>query len=457
MKKLIALVMAVMMAFGATGALAATDYSTGYTMDVKVNVNKELASGIINMMLMGEGVTPEVVSGVLDVVNLAGLHVATDTKNVEVVAKLNEQPMVNFQGTVNENSILMATDMLPSYAISLDQATMKEMGMELPQNVDMAAAQQAEKELAAALEKVVADAVSSLNATVISQQPTELPYNEEVVFNYETIVSIPAKDAAEALRNVLTQVIDLLGNYMAASGTQMPEGMDLESLKAELAQLQADENAAPIIISEYVIMEGETAREGYSYNMVMVEDETESVYVALAELGNTAEIGVYVGSGEPEQIAEAAYTGAAEAVVMEITAVEGENAEDAQAMITFVTSGMLIGAYVESKAVAEGGSDMLVELYFLTDQAPMATLNISVRPLTAELAPVDVTGKTVITMADLQGENAANVEQALSVEAQQSVNGLLVKAVTAAPEQVQALMDAISALMVQPEAEVVAE
>ncbi len=450
MKKLLALLMVLVMAFGTTGALAATDYTNGYTMEMDVNVDKEMASGVLNVMMMGEGVSPEVVSSLLDVVNLACIHVETDTENVNFVANLNEQPMVTMQGTVKEDSVVLVTDVLPSYAFQVNMEGMK---------MDMAAAQQAEAEFVAALEKVFQDAMASLNATVIAAEPYELAYNEEVTFNYVTVVSVPASQVMTALRDALNQIVDLLDVYMQKTGAQMPEEMNLEELKANLATMPIPEGEqdTPIIISEYVIMEGETAKEGYSYNLVEIADGTDMVYVALAELDKLTDIAVYAGKGEEtaEQIYQNAMTGASKAVVLEVAVLEGATDEDMQGSFTMIASGTLIGADVESKAVAEGGCDMTVNLYFFTDQAPMATVNIAMRPLNGEVAAADLTGKTILTPEMLEGENGEAASQALTLELQQSLNTVLVKAVQAAPEQVQALMNAITALQVQPEPTVV--
>lgn len=461
MKKIMALVMTLVLAFGTTGALAATDYSNGYTANVTVNVNKDLVSGLLYMLMMDgeDSMSPEAVNALLDVVNLASFDVAADFSNVDMTANLNGQPMARLQGTVSEEGIVMATDLLPTYAIQLDKATMDQMGMQFNANMDPAKAQQAQQELVAGMEKVLTEAMDSLNPTVLLAEPVEMVYNEDVTFNYVHKVSVPAADAMTALRDALQKVVDLMAAYIQATGIQMPQEMDMAQLKEQLATMpipEGEENT-PIYISEYVIMEGETAKEGYSYSQFEIADGSSVVYVDVAQLMNVVEFGIYAGEGEQtcEEIINAAYSGASKGVVMEMTVEQGETEEDAKVYLSMVIGGMLVGAYVEAAAVAEGGNDMMMELYFLTDQAPMLTLNMACRPLTGEVAKADLTGKTVVSMADLQGENADAVAQALSLEAQQSLNSLLVKAVTAAPEQVQALMNAITALQVQPEPTVV--
>ena len=82
----------------------------------------------------------EKLAGILETIG----YVETDTENVNFVANLNEQPMVTMQGTVKEDSVVLVTDVLPSYAFQVNMEGMK---------MDLAAAQQAEAEFVAALEK----------------------------------------------------------------------------------------------------------------------------------------------------------------------------------------------------------------------------------------------------------------------------------------------------------------
>lgn len=450
MKRMMALLMVLVMAFGCTGAMAETDISNGFSMEMKLNVNKDLATAIVALMMGTESINPAQASALLDVVNLSCIHMDTDGKNVNIVANLNEQPVASLQGTVGENSVVLATDVLPSYAFEVMKEDMQMNGMDSIQMdaIDPAAMQQAEKEFEEALTNVLNNALASVNATVIAQEACELPYSEEITFNYVTVVSVPAADMLKALCAASGQIVDALDAFLQKIGVQLPEEVNMEELKAEIAAMEIPEEAANTIIyiSDYVIMEGETQKEGYAYSLIEIGDGVDMVYVGVTQLDKMAEIFVYAGSANEtaEQIYQNALTGASDAFVIELAAMEGETEDHAQAAFTLITSGLMIGADMLAQPNAAGGNDMQVDFYFLTEEAPVATLLCSVLPLEGEVPAADTTGKTVLTADMLEGEGAENVEQAMNLELQQSLNALLVKAIQAAPAEMQALMDSLT-------------
>ena len=95
-------------------------------------------------------------------------------------------------------------------------------------------------------------------------------------------------------------------------------------------------------------------------------------------------------------------------------------------------------AYLLRKAV-DGGMDGKVELYLMNDQEPLMSVDMSVRPLTEKLPAIDLEGKQLINVMQLEEMDQATA-QAIEQDATSGLSGVLINAVTAAPDEIQALM-----------------
>lgn len=440
MKKMTALLLVLMMLLGTIGAVAEVDLTNGYSSHVTVNVNKDLTAGILSLMLMnGENQpTPEQVNAVLDLANMMSFDANTDGTNVEVKFNLNDQPIFGMVENVSDDgSLLLYMDMLAGHVISCSADEAVQLGAQMNQQPD-AATQQLVEQIAAETEA----AMQNLNVTVVSQQETEMVYND-VTFNYVTVSSIPADEVMTIVSQFMMDILDAAMQTEANLQTQQAVQM-LNEVKTKLESLPAKAAGSTVYITEYVVKDGETVQEGNAYTVYELKIGSYAAYLSVAKLGKLTSLSAFIGKGveTADEIMTAATTGQGDGVVIEMNLEEGETAGSSVFDISVMAKGIPFGAFVET-VPTENGEKSLMELYLLTFDAPMVTINAETTVPGEAVAAIDTTGKKIITFTEMQNmtEETSN---GLTLDAQQGVNAMLVNAVQAAPEQMQILLNALT-------------
>lgn len=445
MKKLMALVLAMMLVMSATGVMAA-EMPEKMETKMTVTVNKDLASGILYMMLMGSGEgettpSPELINAVIDMVNKGSIYVVNDSQNVNMEVRVNEMPIATMQEKIGEDgSLMILTDLLPSYVLAADA---QEMGTVA--TIDPAKMAAAEEKLMAGLKQAAEEEFSAVTVTEVGSEDCEFAYGD-VVFNHVTIKDVDSYGAARALMNMLEKTLGLMETYMQECGMNM-EGMDIASARQPLTEMEMTEEefaGSTVTLKEYRIKEGDGFKEGYLYQEFCISEEGLTINLSIATQEKACDVFFGMMDGENKTVEEmvmAANMGQENAVAMELSVIPGETEEEGKFSVQMITGGMMMGMAVDSKA-ADNGYDAVVDLYMLTDEAPMVTLNISTRPYEGEVPAVDITGKTVVNLLDSEALNS----EALNLELQQSGNMMLVKLIQAAPVEMQLVLDEITAM-----------
>lgn len=444
MKKVIALFLALIMMVGCTGAVAEMDLSKGAKMDVSYDLNKDMFTAMMQMMAgteMAEEMPPEVISAVIDLISAIGFSAAFDTEKVQLSINLNEKPILNVEaGMQPDGSIVAASNVLPSFAFTVDAETMNQLKAEM----DKAMGQFDMEKIMAAAEKLEDDFEDALEGVMKNWMSKDLVKPEagsyvmaDITYTKKYTVETDSNEMMVFLQDMLNAIVPLIENFMKEANLPMEEDVFAE-MKQDANSVTPDETPVPVYVTVY---DEAVGHDDYSFVALEMADEQAALAVAIGLYDDNVEGSIYFGEGSyesAEDIINAAYAGQGNAMVMDLAVLQGENDEDMNAVVTMVMGGMYLGYYVETKAV-DGGMDSKVELYLMNDQEPLMSVDVSVRPLTEKLPAIDLEGKQLINVMQLEEMDQATT-QAIEQDAASGLSGVLINAVTAAPDEIQALM-----------------
>lgn len=446
MKKVIALFLALMMMVGCTGAMAEMDLSKGARVDINYDLNKDMFMGMIQMAAGSEAMEempPEVISAVMDLISAIGATASFDGETVQINLNLKDKPIVNLEGgMLQDGSLVLATNILPSHALMLDAETMNQAKAEMENAMGqfdvekiMAAAEKLEDDFEDALEGIM----KNWAAKDLVKQEKGSYVMEDVTYTQKYTVETDSNEMMVFLQDVLNAMMPLLENFVKEANLPVEEDAFAE-MKRDANNFTPDENPIPVYVTVY---DEAVGHDDYSFVALEMADEQAAVAVAIGLYDDNVEGSIYFGEGSyesAEDIINAAYAGQGNAMVMDLAVLQGENDEDMNAVVTMVMGGMYMGYYVETKAV-DGGMDAKMEMYLMSDEAPMMTVDYKLRPLTEKLAPVSVEGKQMVNMLQLNENMDETLADALEKDISTGLSGVLINAVTAAPDEIQAVLN----------------
>ncbi len=466
MSQIGALFMIVVMLF--TGGVAqAPGTPVGQVCEVSYEFNGDILLPLLSLAgeEMPEGFSAETLETVFDLINLISFTAAYDGSTLRMSANLNDEPVATLEGGMTaEGALAFGTNVLPNYMFGMDAETVSQLqaqGQQLLAQFDLekmaANAAQLEADIMTAVNESLDTFLTDQNATV-----TMGSYDlDGVTFTRQLVYEGTSNDLMELGRDYTLKVIDLVEKFMTDVGLPA-EQLGLADVKAQLSQetepvepeavIEEDMSqeaepavpAVPVYVTRYDMAEG-VADNSYVYATLEMADDTAALAAVVYAQGNEGQMTMYFGQGSfasAEEIVNTAYT-SPNAVVME-AAWSIEDKENMSATLSAVTAGVFMGYYVENVAV-DGGTDTLLEMYLLSDEQPLLCVEMSSRPLTEKMAPVSTEGKFVVDMVQ-PGQYDDWLSDALEQEAQLGAAKLLVNAIVAAPDEVQALVDAVIAI-----------
>ncbi len=463
MKKFIALLLAMMLVLGSTSALA-LDTSRGMEVEASLNVNMDGLTQLLNMtgaMNSSDAPSPELLKAVTDLIGLISVSAKVGNNGGQMTLNLNKTSLVSAQlDTTADGGLAVTTDVLPSFAFVVDGRTMNMLNSQLSSMVTGSPEQiaKAAEKLMAGLAEVVADEYAHMKTTLINSGNTSYTY-ENVNFNYVEVKSLAEVDAAEAVRNLCIRAIDLATAFVNEAGIALPVMGELTEAREYLNGVNVYENnyssRTSIKITEYKVMEGGIPKQDYGYTVFEIGTGYETYYISLAMMGKAMDAMLCYGVGEqysnPLMIMMAANRGDYNAAVVELSLAQGNVPEEVNASMGMISGGVKMNVIAESKPDGKGGMNMKLDYYMMNATAPLLTVNYRISPLAAPIVSANIAGRQQINLMELaNGYMDRSLENALMQEAQNSLSGLLIKAITAAPDQIQLLMNEVTNMMNQP-------
>ena len=462
MKKIIALLMALMLLMGTASAMA-LNLDQPMQVDVTLQVDKD---GFNQLMTMSgafeasDAPSPEMMDAVIDLISLISMTARTDGENTQLSVNLNQKPIVSAQiDMTNDGGMAMTCDILPNFAFVMDGKTMSMINSQMASMVSGTPEQmqQAGEKFLLNLEQLLRREYAAMNATVVKSGSASYTY-EGVKFNYVEVKNVAPADGMEAFRKICIEGVDLLFTFADEAGIMLPDAQSLEQFRNEAANANVYENnygeETTVKITEYKIQEGNGFKADYGYTVFEVSNGYQLVYVSVAQLGKDVDLMLCYGGrssfNTPLAIMMGANSGAPDAYVIEMSFKPGATPEEMTVTMGAMMEGGKMSVVVQSQPDGMGGLNVKLEYYLMSIKTPMITLNYHIAPFAGDIPAVDISGRQQVNMMELaSGYMDYDLQNALMTDMQNSLSSLLIKAITAAPEQIEVLMNEATKMMNQ--------
>ena len=459
MKKILALILALMMALSCTGALAeATPIEMPVTVtepeiERDINVQADLGEGtmtvtgslsvdtdtltmILNMMgVVDEDMLPTITT-ILNVVNNASGKVGLFENGTQVDIQLQDTPIVSIAGAAADENLVIGSDLIPNYLIVISQEFIMQMVEPyIAQFQDLIAQGQSAAEgidpeaLMNAVMPHVMTFVSALQEKVGEPEVGEYEF-EGAIFQAKVPINLTVKEAfslaSDLIHGILGEeaVAGLVDTLVSASGAPI----DLNSILERLDELVADVQETPDEdqpAMEIALYSG-ADEEGNSTNIYFTANLTNDEQT-LSICGGKVNGKVYGHVNVFDELTVDAYAGM------------GETGISASLKINFQ------GLFVGVEANVAGLSDISVALYFMNPMAPVAVVKVGIVPGAESTFALDGEGKTVVTIEQLMNDETGEVSSGLLMDVMYyGLSGVMAKAAQIMPEEVTALMGLLS-------------
>ena len=421
MKKLLALVVALMLVLTCAPAFA-------QTVCVKATVDRDLAKEL----LPGFGVPAEqfgTIDNVLAVVNALGVRVTTVADGAQVDLSMNDADALSLGWVTDDVGATIVSTLFPNYALTLQSETVTSMMEQMAAN--MPGGSGAGGFDMAAMGKVLGGHIQKwMEACAAAGKPGE---PETVKFEYEEYVfdtKVPVTVDMNAITTATNELLDnLLADPAAMSMLQgMAQGMSQSSgVEFNPETFEADFKAG---FEEWMgHFPDEVNAEVYT-----MSDGSEIFYM-LAESFHEGDENPFFNANmlyEGAQTMEMGYT-------MEMTDAETSKtvtmaagfAMDGQDMqMFFDMDGMYFGLNI---SFSEG--DMVFDVFFANPDKPLLSVSVEITPDGDRTLPVDAEGKTTLAIEEIMANGNSEAAQGLYADIQNNgLNALIGTATQAVPE-----------------------
>lgn len=430
MKKLLALVMALMMALSCFTALAEEPAKkTGLSFELpaitvtdEITLNEEAIMALLPIM---SGISEESVAmfqPIIALLNNLSFKAVTDEYGLQFDVNLKGQNILTLAGEMTENGVALATDLLPSYAFTLSYETIKQAMearnlkiQEVLANVDM--------------EKLVANVMSysmqysSIIMSSVTMGETEFGefYIEanDYTFNTCTPITVDTEAIAAAVATLAEQLkndetvnslISALNN--AGFPVQLNGGINIVLPKvAAWTYANVDEEGYSLDGVTYIVVEA------------TFDDPSKDFDVKVLVNENGVMVTVFVPTLDTD-------------VVMAVNPTDNG--------LVMVIETEIQEMYIGAKATLFIGETINLDcdLFFQDPENPILCEKVVVAFEGERTFTVLGENKTVVDAADLVGETINDeLRSSLLGDVYNGLNGLLAKAAAVMPEEVTALMN----------------
>lgn len=460
MTNLVSLLLVLMLM--ASPAAMPAGMENGVQMDMAVTVDKDA----VNHLLMTQGAydedeapSPEMMGAAIDLINLVTFTSRTNSQSVQMEVALNQQKVAGMQiDNTADGGVALTTDVLPSYAFVMDGQTRNILQQQLAAMNTATDEQvmQAADRLFTGMMLALNEETDAMRVTEVASSAASYTY-ETVPFNYVTVKTATFADGMDAMRKMTLRGLQLIEDFYAETGVEQPDGLDLAQARTELENVDVYSENYPenayFKVTKYQIQEADGFKEGYSYTIFEINNGCEVYYVSLAQLGGQLDMMVCYDPGvvaSPVEILMAANDYNSDAVVMNIHSVIGAEKKDMAFTFSVLTEGISMKMVIDAMEDELGGGETNCYFFLMNDTTPIMRMNMKVSPLTQAIEPVDVTALQQLNVLDLANDQVEPaVQDAITLEAQNALSSLLIKVITAAPEQVELLMNEITNMMYQ--------
>ena len=421
MKKLFALILALMMVLTCTSAFAQTVYT-------QVTIDSEVATSL----LTGFGVPEDqlaMVNPILALVNALGVNVITAQDGAQIDLDLNGNAAVSLGFASDAQGITIASTLFPNYVVTMTQETMGQFMEQLMANMPSAGTGEGSVDMAA-MQEIFGGYFQRWFEACASAGKAGEPVSGEYEFEGQTFdtmvpitVDVPA--IADATKSLMDELLADPAAMAALKG--MAQGMaqssgaefDADNFETEfkagfeewLAHFPDTAEAEYYCNAEEGVpfyLVGKADREGntYAYDMLFI-DET-NMDMAFTMTG--------------EQNMEAGFA-----------------MENGSMSMYFSMDGMYIGL-----VFAGEDNQMLVDLYFMNTEKPLVSVAITIAEGGERTLSMDAEGKTVLAVEDAMSDQTGEAVQGLMGDVMGNGLGTLMGTLSSEVPEIAGLMSMFS-------------
>ena len=393
MKKLLALIVALMMALTCMSALADNVYT-------KVTVDGDLAKGL----LTGFGVPEDqmaIVDPVIALVNALGVSVTTVADGAQIDLDLNGNPAVSLGFAMDEQGAKVVSNLIPNYLLTVSQETIGQFMEQVAANMPGAGGEGGGMDMSAMMETFGGYFQPWFEACASAGQPGDPVTGEYEFMDYKFDTMVPVTVDMAVITEATQKLIDDLSADPAAmaaikgfaqgfaknSGEEFDEanfeanfkaGMQEwmshfpDTVTAEFYTDSTDEDGMPFYLQGDSIWGEES---GFTYYMLYVDEAT-----------------MYMG--------------------YQMTAKDGDEEVPMEAGFSMENGGMSMyfsmGEMYLGLAMSFSEDGFAMDVYFMNADKPLVSVVVTMAASGERTLPVDGAGKTTLAIEDaMSGEGDA--------------------------------------------------
>jgi hypothetical protein len=431
MKKLFALMMALLLGLSCFGAVAEEGSFNLPAVEVPnvtatgaVTIDQDQLLSLLPMFGVDEDMLG-MVKAVLPVASNLGCRV-TLNNGAQIDVQLKGQDVASAALAVTDDGLTVVSDVIPSYVLTLSKDTIQQF---VDQIVEQMKAMLGEVDLQAIMERVMGYAQQFLMEAMTGFAMGEPEAAEVTVNEYTFNTKLPISVDVKVLAKAIVGLVQNLKNDEVIAPLLSAADVTLSVDEDTLAQIESTpEDQLPTLNADvYTITNEDGTTEQVYYAEAVLDTKNEEVgqmnVTALIENQN-----VNMALSIPSQNVTVTF----ENIITETYIGNAMNADIA---------GMYFGDFT-NVYINEDGIQMEEELYVMNTDAPLMTANMTVVPGGELTLSFDAEGKTVLPIEQLIADEEGEAANGLMIDAMSNgLNGVLAKAAEAMPEEVTALIN----------------
>lgn len=391
MKKMLALLLAAVMALAGVSAAAEEPAAPAQGVYLKVTVDSEAAKNLLPAFGVPEEQTAQI-DPILAVVNALGIELISDTAGIQADLDLNGTKIISLGGAVDEKGITVAGSLFPNHLLTLSWDTLTEMMKQyMPAATGEESAEGGEGTDFTAAFASLGEYVTEFSGTVAGATTPGEPETgsfefDGLTFDTKTPQNVDVKAMAEAAKTLMEK---MLKDPAMQGMLQNTPGFDPDEALKGFEEAMAEENLPDVTVDVYTNSDG--SEQYYAVS--------EATYKG-AEAPSYRYIQLYKGSGIG--------TFGFHAFDMGLI-IGAEYAPDG-----FRADFTMGGEMQFALDVKTGGEALFSADVFIMDmEKPALNIRMTASEAPARSLSLDAEGKTVLPFENLMGENAGEAFQSL--------------------------------------------
>ena len=446
MKKLVAMLLALIMALSCTAVFAEETEETApaYTMPelpaftayYKVNVDEEALSALVPMLGMDESAA-SIISMVLPFINNLSAQIAFKDFALQADVLLKDVAVATVAGRLNsENGKIEAvSNILPSYMLTvkletiqtLIQQLMEQMQAQTGENsIDMEA-------LMTSVQTAANEALAEIQNAITVGEPEEVEYSKyDVTFTAKAPITVDVKAVAKTMMNFVKTMVqdEKVASLIASSGKDASE--IVANIDESIARIEATTEEQTPTFSGFMY-KAETGE-----MLAELELDTKDQQTGVVNFEKfTSDNGVLV-----KAVSETAGID----ISLALSGLDTVNAK-----LDATINGMYFGAQIVA-GMAEEGAQLNADIYFMNADKPLINCTLLLAMDAEITADFSGEGKEELTVEEIM----ANQESIGKLQKDVTENGLaalLSGAMQAMPDEISKLLTTLMPSQMQVETE----